>query len=144
MPVKPSRNRGCLPALRTHRTAVRRRISLLSLCLAWLCANGAIWDVVQAVAWAKMVRDYSRVMPVARAVEITFNGTAPCTLCVLVEEGRAGESTQQVERSHERVLLALHLPDRIVLGAPDQKWSVATDAIGLIRTDPVPVPPPRC
>ena len=55
---------------------MRRAISILSLSLAWLCANGALWDAVQVFARGKMVHEYSRFMTVAQAIEITFDGSA--------------------------------------------------------------------
>jgi len=47
---------------------VRRKFSIGGLLLAWLCANGALWNVVQVVAWAKMLHDYSQVMPAVDGV----------------------------------------------------------------------------
>lgn len=56
-------------------SAVRRNLTFACLILAWLCANGAVWNVVQVVAWARMFHDYSQVMPAAQAVQITFDGS---------------------------------------------------------------------
>ena len=123
---------------------MRRRLSLLSLCLAWLCANGALWDAVQTFTWVKMVHDYSRFMTLAQAVEITFDGSAPCELCAVVEEATQGQPAQQIERSHERVLLACQTPEKVLLTVPEFEWPGVADDIGLTRTEPVPVPPPRC
>ena len=123
---------------------MRRTVSILSLCLAWLCANGALWDAVQVFAWGKMVHDYSRFMTVGQAIEITFDGSAPCELCAAVDEAKQGQTDQQVERSHERVLLACQAPEKILLTVPPTAWPGVADATGLTRTEPVPVPPPRC
>ncbi len=67
---------------------VRRTLSTTCLLLAWLCANGAVWNVVQAVAWAKMFSEYSQVMPVAAALELTFDGSAPCEMCTLAQSNQ--------------------------------------------------------
>ena len=67
---------------------MRRTISTTCLLLAWLCANGAVWNVVQVVAWAKMFHDYSQVMPVADALELTFDGSAPCDMCTIAQDGQ--------------------------------------------------------
>lgn len=124
---------------------MRRHLSILSLCLGWLCANGALWDAVQVFAWGKMVHDYSRFMTVAQAVKITFDGSAPCEICVVVDEAKHSQPPdQQVERSHERVLLACQVPEKILLTVPEFAWPGVVDDIGLTRTEPVPVPPPRC
>lgn len=123
---------------------MRRTISILSLSLAWLCANGALWDAVQVFAWGKMVRDYSRIMPLVQAIEQTFDGSAPCELCVAVDEATQGQPESQVERSRERVLLAYQALESMVLIVPESAWPGVSHAIGLTRSDIVPVPPPRC
>lgn len=123
---------------------MRRQLSILSLCLAWLCANGALWDAVQVFAWGRMVHDYSRFMTLAQAVEITFDGSAPCELCHAVDAAKQSAPDQQVERSHEKVLLACVVPEKFLLKLPEPAWPGGADATGLTRTDPVPVPPPRC
>ena len=75
-----SRLGGCSRSLNGKSIRVRRRISIAALCLAWLCANGAIWNAVQVVAWARMFQDYSQGMPLAQALQLTFSGEAPCYL----------------------------------------------------------------
>jgi hypothetical protein len=108
---------------------VRRRISIAALCLAWLCANGAIWNAVQVVAWAKMFHGYSQVMPVAKALKLTFNGEAPCDLCHLAES--------------DKFVLSFQTAAPLVLTAPDSVWPGLVHEAGLLRTESVPVPPPR-
>lgn len=67
---------------------MRRKLSLTCLLLAWLCANGAVWNIVQVVGWAKMFRDYAQVMPATQALQLTFDGNAPCNLCEIAEAGQ--------------------------------------------------------
>ena len=123
---------------------VRRTLQVLTLCLAWLCANGALWDVVQVFAWGKMVHDYSQVMPLAQAITKTFDGSAPCEICTVVDDAKQSQPAQQVERSQEKILLACQVPEEFFVIAPDFAWPGGVDAAGLIRTERVPVPPPRC
>jgi hypothetical protein len=127
---------------------VSRRVSIIALFLAWLCANGAIWNVVQVVAWAKMFHDYSQVMPATRALEVTFDGSAPCQLCHISQKGQDAAREQLPREAvlggglDKLLLLADHVPV-VVLTAPDFAWpGVANDA-GPTRTGLVPVPPPR-
>lgn len=126
---------------------MRRRISIAALCLAWLCANGAIWNAVQVVAWAKMFHDYSRVMPVAQALKLTFDGEAPCDLCTIAETGKAA-AREQLPREEalgatDRFVLSLQAAAPFVLTAPDSVWPGLAHEAGLLRTESVPVPPPR-
>ncbi|HEY0862527.1 MAG TPA: hypothetical protein VGD97_00345 [Lacunisphaera sp.] len=126
---------------------MRRRISIVALCLAWLCANGAIWNAVQVVAWAKMFHGYSRVMPVAQALKLTFNGEAPCDLCHIAETGKEA-AREQLPREEalgatDKFVLSFQATAPVVLNAPDFAWPGLVHEAGRLRTESVPVPPPR-
>jgi hypothetical protein len=123
---------------------MRRHLQVLTLCLAWLCANGAMWDAVQVFAWGKMIRDYAQIMSFTQAVKKTFDGSGTCEICAVVDDVKANTPAQQVERSHERVLLALQTSEEFLMNAPAFAWPGVAHDSGLTRTDPVPVPPPRC
>ena len=126
---------------------MRRKFSLAALLLAWLCANGAVWNVVQVVAWTKMICDYSQVMPANRALQLTFDGSAPCKLCHLAQDGR--EAARKLPASaalgsgDEKILLMAEYAPAPGLVAPDFSWPGVADTTGLTRTESVPVPPPR-
>jgi hypothetical protein len=122
---------------------VRRIIAITTLCLAWLCANGALWDAVQVFAWGKMVHDYSQVMPLQQAIAKTFDGTASCEICVVVDDAKAQQPAQQIERSAEKVLLVCQTPETFLVNVPEFSWPGAVHCAGLSRTEKVPVRPPR-
>jgi hypothetical protein len=128
--------------------AMRRRVSLIALCAAWLCANGALWNAVQVVAWAKMLHDYSQVMPVPQALRVTFDGSAPCDLCKLSQKAQK-TACDQLPRDAalgggmEKLLLVSESAAPVVLTAPDFAWPGGVNAAGPARTESVPVPPPR-
>ena len=132
---------------RQKNAGVRRRISITCLVLAWLCADGAVWNVVQVVAWARMFHGYTQVMPAAQALQRTFDGAEPCALCQLAERGHRAERDQQpantVPGAAEKILLACDEPATVVFLSPDLNWPGVVDAAGLTRTESVPVPPPR-
>lgn len=127
---------------------MRRPISTTCLLLAWLCANGAVWNVVQVVAWAKMFHDYSQVMPVTAALELTFDGSAPCDMCLIAQGGQDAARQQLPAEAalgggmEKIVLLADHVPAPVLV-APDTVWPGPVHEAGLMRTEAVPVPPPR-
>jgi len=129
-------------------TAMRRGLSTTCLLLAWLCANGAVWNVVQMVAWAKMFHDYSQVMPASQALELTFDGSAPCNLCQISQEA---QDTARQQLPHEaalgggtdKILLIADNAPAVVLVAPAIAWPGLAHEAGLTRTSQVPVPPPR-
>lgn len=127
---------------------MRRTFSTICLLLAWLCANGAVWNVVQVVAWAKMFRDYSQIMPAAQALELTFDGSAPCDMCHIAQDGQ-DTARQQLPRDavlgggSEKIFLIADCAPVAVLVAPDFAWPGLVHEAGLTRTEAVPVPPPR-
>jgi len=138
-----------LPALRpaSNSLFVRHRISITCLLFAWLCANGAVWNVVQVVGWAKMLHDNSRVMSAAKAIQVTFDGSKPCQFCHLSQAAQDTARKQQPSAadlgSSDKILLAFHVAAPLVLNVPDSTWPGAVHATGLVRTNPVPVRPPR-
>ena len=80
---------------------MRRYLSINCLLFAWLCAHGALWNVVQVVAWAKMFHDYSATMPTAEALELTFDASKPCKLCCLA---KSAEDTARKQLPHDAAL----------------------------------------
>lgn len=127
---------------------MRRNFSIGCLLFAWLCANGALWNVVQVVGWVKMFHDYSERMSASKALEITFDGSAPCNLCHI---SQTAEDTARQQAPHEtelgsgaeKLLLASGDFVSVVVTAPDFCWPGVGNDAGLTRTDTVPVPPPR-
>lgn len=71
-----------------------RSLGFSLMCLAMFSIAGGHWAVLQTVAWAQMVREYSKTATVAEALEKTFSGKAPCSLCEQIAEAR-----QQEEKS---------------------------------------------
>jgi hypothetical protein len=49
------------------------------------------WGVLQTLAWATMLVDYSRAESLSAAVVKTFDGHHPCALCRTVQAGRQQE-----------------------------------------------------
>lgn len=127
---------------------MRRNLSIGCLLFAWLCANGALWNTVQVVAWAKMFLDYSETMTAVEALEMTFDASKPCKLCCLA---RSAEDTARKQLpseavlggGSEKLLLMVECVPTVVVPGPDFIWPSVTDDTGLIRKEAVPVPPPR-
>jgi hypothetical protein len=125
---------------------VRHRVATFSLLFAWVCAHGAIWDAVQVFAWGKMFAGYAGTMNVAAALRETFDPTKPCDMCLGVanaKETAKQQLPQSVERSAEKLLLALHTPARVVFENSPEAWPAALASAGAVRSESVPVPPPR-
>ena len=65
-----------------------RRLPVICLLAAWLCASGAMLDVAQLVAWARMFAGYARTESVLSAARDTFDPARPCAICCAVCRAR--------------------------------------------------------
>jgi hypothetical protein len=78
--------------------------------LAMLSIIGGHWGILQTVAWAGMMIDYSKNAPITVAIKRTFSGEAPCRMCHAVEEGRKKErnlpATLKVDKKSDSFLAA--------------------------------------
>jgi hypothetical protein len=113
------------------------------LVAALFFAIGGHWAVLQTVAWASMIVEYSHEGAVTTAVEKTFDGRHPCAIC------KAIQTRQQSEKKHEALQLVkkielfdqqvaeLVFPRSVSLPVMDP------DTFGVARMDAPPVPPPR-
>ena len=125
---------------------MKRRLPILALLGAWICANGALLDAVQVFAWARMFGEYARTMDARTALSRTFDPARPCHLCRTVSRARDKARSQlptTVEKSAEKLLLALHQPSPVFFAEETDSWEFDCGFAGPARREPVPVPPPR-
>ncbi len=127
---------------------MRKPVATVALMLAWLCANGALLDLVQVFAWSRMFVGYSQTMTVGVALRETFDPAKPCELCVGVAEAKEGLSQKPlpvtIERSADKqLILALHTPGKLVIASQPECWPAVVARAGPMRSERVPVPPPR-
>jgi hypothetical protein len=125
---------------------MRKKTALFALLLAWLCANGALLDGVQVLAWAKMFAGYSGTMSAAAALEKTFDPAKPCKMCLQVAAAKKAakqQLPQTVDRSSEKLTLAIHRSPPIIFEPLAMTWPAAPARVAPSRTEAVPVPPPR-
>lgn len=125
----------------------RRNLPIICLLAAWLCANGAVWHVVQAVAWTKMFTAYAQVMPVPHALALTFDGTEICGLCEVAQgaqdEAREKLPTSAAVASLEKFVEMETVVMPLAASPLPTPWPDLVSEIGLTRAHRVPVPPPR-
>jgi hypothetical protein len=125
---------------------VRSRIAIIPLVFAWVCANGAIWDVVQVFAWGKMFASYAQTMSVGAALRETFDPSRPCEMCSGIATAREAAKEQvpaTVEGAVEKIVLALHTPAPVIFEHARANWPVMLTGLVPLRSELVPVPPPR-
>ena len=121
-----------------------RRLTLLVVLVAFTFSCGGQWVVLQGIAWANMIREYSEMVPLAKAVEMTFSGQYPCALCKAIAEKKQSEDVKAAGLlKHEKkiVSLALLFQARGSTVTP-QIFEVTTQFLAS-RSEPPPTPPPR-
>jgi hypothetical protein len=125
---------------------LRKSASIAALLLAWLCANGVMLDAVQVFAWAKMFSGYTATMSTADALLATFDPAKRCELCVGVAQAK--DATEKnlppaSARGTEKIVLVCDAPVPLVFVSPPTDWPAALASAAPVRTEPVPLPPPR-
>lgn len=123
-----------------------RSLGLSLMCLAMFSIAGGHWVVLQTVAWAQMVREYSQTATVAEALEKTFSGKAPCSLCEQIAEAKQQEekspATLKSDKKAEIFLLAE--TDGLKKRFPAKgAYFLATAARGCLRMEKPAVPVPK-
>ena len=125
---------------------VRRLLRISCLLLAWLCANGAVWDGAQVFAWGRMFAHYVNDMPVETALTRTFDPGEPCALCLAVQKARAAEREQSPAPPPAAAVKLALISQETEPVAPPAVPGNELESLpirGMVRRDPVPVPPPR-
>lgn len=123
-----------------------KRLSIIALFAAWLCASGAMLDVVQVFAWARMFTGYVHTMPLAEAASETLDADKPCPICQAVRRAREDSTNQQpvnAASSVEKLLLAFETTEPVMLAREMESWPESREHTPLSWRAPVPVPPPR-
>ena len=69
----------------------RCRLMTLVMALALFLVAGGHWAMLQSVAWATMVKDFSKTGSLTEAVGKTFDGKHPCAMCKKLTNARASE-----------------------------------------------------
>ena len=68
----------------------------LVMALALFLGAGGHWAMLQGVAWATMVKDFSKTGSLTEAVGKTFDGKHPCAMCKKLSSARASEEKAPV------------------------------------------------
>lgn len=60
---------------------------------------GLHWAFLQTVAWTGMLVRYSQNNSFQQAIQMTFDGEHPCTLCHAIKDGRDSEREQEQQQT---------------------------------------------
>lgn len=82
-----------------------RRVGCVLMALALFLIAGGHWAMLQGVAWATMVKDFSKNGSLTEAVGKTFDGKHLCPMCKKIASARSSEerspATVKVEKKSE-------------------------------------------
>jgi hypothetical protein len=121
-----------------------RRVTLCVVLVAFVFSCGGQWPVLQAVAWANMIREYSEMVPLTQAIAMTFSGQYPCELCKIVAEKKESDNAKVATLfQHEKKLFFSGL--RVAVPFPaifSQDFVIPTQFL-VTRAEVPPTPPPR-
>ncbi len=70
-----------------------RFVGMPLICLTLFALSGGHWAVLQSIAWAQMMRDYSKTASITEAIAKTFNGRSPCGMCTRISQERQKENS---------------------------------------------------
>jgi hypothetical protein len=74
---------------------VARFTAVLTLCFAF----GLQWIALQSVAWTSMILQNTKQTSFCRAMMRTFDGAHPCSLCHVVNKGKASQEKRDLKLS---------------------------------------------
>ena len=82
-----------------------RRVGCVMMALSLFLVAGGHWAILQGVAWATMVKDFSKSGSLTEAVGKTFDGKHPCPMCKKIASARTSEEkaplTVKIEKKAE-------------------------------------------
>ncbi len=111
-------------------------VAMLSLSL------GFHWTLLQSVAWAGMLVEYSQQGSFAQAVVHTFDGQHPCPLCKMVRSGKNSESKAEGRQAAPKFDLFAECPAGFYFPpTPEPHFFLRPLPAG--RLESPPLPPPR-
>jgi hypothetical protein len=127
---------------------MRLRFAHLFALFAWLLATGSHWDMVQGFGWGRMIATYSRTMPMAEAIRLTFTPDNLCGVCEAVAAAKkaseAGDTPSAIPAGAQKIFLALAPAEVVIFAAlPAPRWPAEDLQPDACARPAPPVEPPR-
>lgn len=120
-----------------------RRFTLFVVLVAFTVSCGGQWPVLQCIAWANMIREYSEMVPMTEAVQMTFSGHYPCALCKAIAEKKNSEQQKSfVLAKYDKKFLTSIAVCSFRLQSSEIVYFETTGSLRF-RSDAPSVPPPR-
>ncbi len=130
----------------THHRSKPLRIAAMSLaCLALFALAGGHWAALQTIAWAQMLRNYSKSAPLSEALVRTFSGDYPCGMCTKIATERQKEDKTSAAMKLDKKAESFPLSVCEVLNEPlgrDYAYISPGELAFIERSEAPPVPVP--
>lgn len=118
---------------------------------AILHLTGGHWGILQGIAWAKMLVEYSQADGLLEGARKTFDGQHPCCMCKSIataKERESGKDRPALPGIEKFSLKELRLPELISLRKPRcaafaPAGFMPPAPAGVILGESPPLPPPR-
>ena len=122
-----------------------RRLTLFVVLIAFTFSCGGQWPALQCVAWANMIREYSEMVPLTQAVQMTFSGEYPCSLCKAIAEKKNSDQQQKALalKKHEKKVVSSLLSFEPRTVTVSSQTFVSLAQFFEPRSEAPPTPPPR-
>jgi hypothetical protein len=120
-----------------------RRLTHIIVLAAFVFSCGGQWYVLQGIAWVNMIREYSQMVPLIQAVQMTLSGQYPCALCKAIAEKKQSENEKIC--SLEKYDKKFFPPVAVVLTLPvvASFQYIGHSSSLQFRAETPPTPPPR-
>ena len=127
-----------------------RKLGFLFAALALFSIAGGQWAVLQTVAWAGMLHDYTqRTGSITVAIEQTFDGEHPCELCRDIATAKDKEQKEKPaipgakDDAKVKAMVADGASPSLITPAAIPARVLVASVFPFARTEPPPTPPPR-
>ncbi len=99
--------------------------------------------MLQGLAWANMIHEYSQMVPLKEAVRMTFSGEYPCAICKAIAEKKNSEQQKAVglQKYEKKFTFPLAIA-AIALKVSAMEYPDFS-AAPVSRSETPPTPPPR-
>jgi hypothetical protein len=112
--------------------------------LALFLTTGGHLAILQGVAWTNMIRDFAKTESIGTALEKTFDGQHPCTLCKKITESGTGKNDDALASAKSKLGEFLPQSHRL-LAPPCAKpfhfpTALRNKPVEIFFAPPVPIP----
>jgi hypothetical protein len=127
-----------------NRFSIFRAMASVMIGMALFLTTGGHLAILQGVAWTNMVRDFAKTDSIGTALEKTFDGQHPCTLCKKITETGSGKKDDALASAKSK--LGEYLPQsQRLLTPPCPKpfhfpTALQNKPAELFFAPPVPIP----